>query len=69
MRVDGRPMRTLWPAAGRDALQVIDQRQLPHRPRRLRRYDKAQEHSRCRPQNPTMQLHAIPPNGNGANIA
>lgn len=31
MRVDGRPMRTLWPAAGRDALQVIDQRQLPHR--------------------------------------
>ena len=31
MRVDGRPMRTLWPAPQRDALFVIDQRQLPHR--------------------------------------
>lgn len=31
MRVDGRPMRTLWPAPGRDALFVIDQRLLPHR--------------------------------------
>ena len=31
MRVDGQPRRTLWPAATRDALYVIDQRQLPHR--------------------------------------
>ena len=31
MRVDGRTRRTLWPADGRDALWVIDQRQLPHR--------------------------------------
>ncbi len=31
MRVDGRPMRTLWPAPERDAVQVIDQRALPHR--------------------------------------
>ena len=31
MRVDGQPRRTLWPAAARDALFVIDQRQLPHR--------------------------------------
>jgi len=31
MQVDGRPLRTLWGAAGRDALHVIDQRQLPHR--------------------------------------
>jgi methylthioribose-1-phosphate isomerase len=31
MKVEGRPMRSLWPAAGRDALFVIDQRQLPHR--------------------------------------
>lgn len=31
MRVDGRPMRTLWPATGRDGLFVIDQRALPHR--------------------------------------
>ncbi len=31
MRVDGRPMRSLWPAATRDALHVIDQRALPHR--------------------------------------
>ncbi len=30
MRVAGQPRRSLWPAAGRDALQVIDQRQLPH---------------------------------------
>ena len=30
MKVDGKPMRTLWPAAGRDALFVIDQRALPH---------------------------------------
>ena len=31
MQVDGQPRRTLWPAAARDALCVIDQRQLPHR--------------------------------------
>ncbi len=31
MQVDGRPMRSLWPAATRDALHVIDQRALPHR--------------------------------------
>jgi methylthioribose-1-phosphate isomerase len=31
MKVDGRPMRTLWPATGRDAVFVIDQRLLPHR--------------------------------------
>jgi methylthioribose-1-phosphate isomerase len=31
VKVDGRPMRTLWPAPGRDALLVIDQRLLPHR--------------------------------------
>jgi methylthioribose-1-phosphate isomerase len=31
MRVDGRPMRTLWPAPQRDGLFVIDQRLLPHR--------------------------------------
>ncbi|HNU12196.1 MAG TPA: S-methyl-5-thioribose-1-phosphate isomerase [Rubrivivax sp.] len=31
MRVDGRPMRTLWASPGREALQVIDQRLLPHR--------------------------------------
>jgi methylthioribose-1-phosphate isomerase len=31
MQVDGRAHRTLWPAATRDALWVIDQRQLPHR--------------------------------------
>ncbi|MFT3821546.1 MAG: S-methyl-5-thioribose-1-phosphate isomerase [Rubrivivax sp.] len=30
MKVDGRPMRTLWPAPQRDALFVIDQRALPH---------------------------------------
>jgi len=30
MQVDGQARRTLWPAAGRDALQVIDQRRLPH---------------------------------------
>jgi len=30
MQVDGQPRRTLWPTAARDALQVIDQRQLPH---------------------------------------
>jgi len=29
--VDGKASRTLWPAAGQDALFVIDQRQLPHR--------------------------------------
>ena len=31
MQLDGQPRRTLWPAATRDALWVIDQRQLPHR--------------------------------------
>ena len=31
MKVDGRPMRTLWPSPPRDALFVIDQRLLPHR--------------------------------------
>ncbi len=31
MLVAGQPRRTLWPAARRDALFVIDQRQLPHR--------------------------------------
>ena len=31
MLVDGKASRTLWPAAGQDALFVIDQRQLPHR--------------------------------------
>jgi len=31
MQVDGQPRRTLWPAVTRDALWVIDQRQLPHR--------------------------------------
>ncbi|ODU09181.1 MAG: S-methyl-5-thioribose-1-phosphate isomerase [Rubrivivax sp. SCN 71-131] len=31
MKVDGRAMRTLWATPGRDALQVIDQRALPHR--------------------------------------
>lgn len=31
MRVGERRMRTLWPAPGRDALHVIDQRLLPHR--------------------------------------
>ncbi|HYN60129.1 MAG TPA: S-methyl-5-thioribose-1-phosphate isomerase, partial [Rubrivivax sp.] len=30
MRVDGQARRTLWPTAARDALQVIDQRRLPH---------------------------------------
>jgi len=31
MLVDGQPRRSLWPSAALDALQVIDQRQLPHR--------------------------------------
>ena len=31
MRVDGQPRRSLWPSSALDALQVIDQRQLPHR--------------------------------------
>ncbi|MCA0241091.1 MAG: S-methyl-5-thioribose-1-phosphate isomerase [Proteobacteria bacterium] len=31
MKVDGRPMRTLWPAPQRDAVFVIDQRVLPHK--------------------------------------
>ena len=31
MLVAGQPRRTLWPSAARDALWVIDQRQLPHR--------------------------------------
>jgi len=31
MQVDGHPHRTLWPSDSRDALFVIDQRQLPHR--------------------------------------
>jgi len=31
MQVDGRRQRTLWPAPGKNALHVIDQRQLPHR--------------------------------------
>ncbi len=30
MKVDGRPMRPLWPAPQRDAVFVIDQRALPH---------------------------------------
>jgi methylthioribose-1-phosphate isomerase len=30
MQVDGQSRRTLWPSAARDALQVIDQRRLPH---------------------------------------
>jgi methylthioribose-1-phosphate isomerase len=30
MQVDGQSRRTLWPTAGRDALQIIDQRRLPH---------------------------------------
>jgi methylthioribose-1-phosphate isomerase len=30
VRVDGQQRRALWPEAGRDALQVIDQRRLPH---------------------------------------
>jgi methylthioribose-1-phosphate isomerase len=31
MKVGGQAMRPLWPAPGRDALMVIDQRALPHR--------------------------------------
>ena len=31
MQVDGHPRRTLWPSVERNALFVIDQRQLPHR--------------------------------------
>jgi methylthioribose-1-phosphate isomerase len=31
MRVDGQPRRTIWPAASGQAVQVIDQRALPHR--------------------------------------
>ena len=31
MHIDGQARRTLWPSAARDALFVIDQRQLPHR--------------------------------------
>ena len=38
MLVDGAPRRTLWPTAARDALQVIDQRQLPHHLRIERLY-------------------------------
>jgi methylthioribose-1-phosphate isomerase len=31
MKVGGNPMRTLWPTPQRDAVQLIDQRLLPHR--------------------------------------
>jgi methylthioribose-1-phosphate isomerase len=31
MRVDGKPTRTIRPTAGRDAVDIIDQRWLPHR--------------------------------------
>jgi methylthioribose-1-phosphate isomerase len=31
VRINGQDQRTLWPSAQRDALYVIDQRQLPHR--------------------------------------
>jgi methylthioribose-1-phosphate isomerase len=31
VRVDGQARRTIWPAAARDAVWVIDQRSLPHR--------------------------------------
>lgn len=31
MNVEGRARRTIWPAAGEFAVEVIDQRQLPHR--------------------------------------
>ncbi|MCP5247816.1 MAG: S-methyl-5-thioribose-1-phosphate isomerase [Candidatus Accumulibacter sp.] len=31
MRVNGMPMRTIWPVAGRFAVEVIDQTVLPHR--------------------------------------
>jgi methylthioribose-1-phosphate isomerase len=48
MKVDGRPMRTLWPTAGRDALCVIDQRQLPHRLQVERLDDRAAVHRAIR---------------------
>ena len=31
MRINGQPTRTIWPEPARDAVQVIDQRALPHR--------------------------------------
>ena len=31
MQVNGQAQRTIWPLAGLDAVEVIDQRQLPHR--------------------------------------
>ncbi len=30
MKVDGKPTRTLWPVAGGHAVEIIDQRRLPH---------------------------------------
>ncbi|MEK7246787.1 MAG: S-methyl-5-thioribose-1-phosphate isomerase [Pseudomonadota bacterium] len=30
MKVDGKPFRTIWPVAGLDAVEIIDQRRLPH---------------------------------------
>ena len=48
MRVDGRPMRTLWPAPGRDALWIIDQRALPHRLQVERLADPAAVHRAIR---------------------
>ena len=48
MKVDGRPMRTLWPAPGRDGLFVIDQRLLPHRLQVERLADLAAVHQAVR---------------------
>jgi methylthioribose-1-phosphate isomerase len=31
MKIDGRPWRTIWPAAGGGAVEIIDQTLLPHR--------------------------------------
>ena len=48
MKVDGRPMRTLWPSPQRDALHVIDQRLLPHRLQVVRLDDVAAVHRAIR---------------------
>jgi methylthioribose-1-phosphate isomerase len=48
MKVDGRPMRTLWPSPQRDALLVIDQRLLPHRLQVVRLDDVAAVHRAIR---------------------
>ncbi|MDE2473468.1 MAG: S-methyl-5-thioribose-1-phosphate isomerase [Alphaproteobacteria bacterium] len=36
MKINGKPYRTIWPGAGGDAIEVIDQTKLPHRFETLR---------------------------------